>query len=180
VVGTTGIEPVTPTMSTHCVDGNCSEIPGNRAPNVQTCSRLGPANDGHFLGPARDVSARSSLQGSPSSAAKGSSNSQTSQGRLAALAASKSEETDDYHAIVAHLNERWRVIVCAAHIQWILQRRTGERHGRARWEGRSYCRTSEALNRLSRRHAGAIDATAAAVLASLPEWIENVHRKPRL
>ena len=39
-------------------------------------------------------------------------------------------------------------------IQSILQHRAGQRHGRARWEGRSYCRTSEALNRLSRKHAG--------------------------
>ena len=84
---------------------------------------------------------------------------------------SRSEEPDDYYAVVAHLNDRWRVIVCAAAIQWVLQRRTGERHGTARWEGRSYCRTSEALNRLSRKHAGAIDPDAAAILPSLPERI---------
>jgi hypothetical protein len=83
-----------------------------------------------------------------------------------------SEEASDYHAVVAHLNDRWRVIVCAAGLQWILQRRTGERHGRARWEGRSYCRTSEALNRLSRKHAGAIDPAATDILAELPNWIE--------
>jgi len=85
---------------------------------------------------------------------------------------SKSEEADDYHAVVTHLNDRWRVVVCAAGVQWILQRRAGERHGTARWEGRSYCRTSHALNRLSRRQAGAIDPTAAAALAALPDWIE--------
>jgi len=85
---------------------------------------------------------------------------------------SKSEEADDYHAVITHLNDRWRVVVCAAGVQWILQRRAGERHGTARWEGRSYCRTSHALNRLSRRQAGAIDPTAAAALAALPDWIE--------
>jgi hypothetical protein len=94
-----------------------------------------------------------------------------------AMPSSRSEEADDYDAVVARLNDRWRVIVCVADIQWVLQRRTGERHGRARWEGRGFCRTSEALNRLSRNHAGAIDPSAAAVLASLPERIENVHRK---
>jgi hypothetical protein len=88
------------------------------------------------------------------------------------MPSSRSEEADDYHAVVARLNEGWRTIICPAGIQWILQRRTGERHGRARWEGRSFCRTSEALNRLSRKHAGAIDPTAAAVLAALPDWIE--------
>jgi hypothetical protein len=85
---------------------------------------------------------------------------------------SPSEEADDYDAVVARLNDRWRVIVCGAGIQWVLQRRTGERHGRARWEGRSYCRTSEALNRLSRKRAGAIDPGATDILAELPNWIE--------
>jgi len=84
---------------------------------------------------------------------------------------SASEETDDYDAVIARLNRDWRVIVCSAGIQWILQRRAGERHGRARWEGRSFCRTSEALNRLSRKHAGDIDPYATAILASLPERI---------
>ena len=90
----------------------------------------------------------------------------------AAVPSLRSEEADDYHAVVARLNESWRIIVCAAGIQWILQRRRGERRGTARWEGRSFCRTSEALNRLSRKHAGAIDPTATAILAALPDWIE--------
>ena len=89
-----------------------------------------------------------------------------------AIPSSRSEEADDYTALVARLNDRWRVIVCAAGIQWILQRRRGERRGTARWEGRSYCRTGEALNRVSRRYAGAIDPTAAAAVAALPDWIE--------
>jgi hypothetical protein len=87
---------------------------------------------------------------------------------------SKPEEADDYHAVVARLNKTWRVIVCSAGIQWVLQRRAGERHGRARWEGRSFCRTSHALNRLSRMRAGAIDPTAATILAGLPERIGNI------
>jgi hypothetical protein len=95
-----------------------------------------------------------------------------SAGTACSIAGSKSEEDDNYHALVATLNDNWRVIVCAASIQWVLQRRAGERHGRARWEGRSFCRTREALNRLSRRHAGVVDPTAAAILAGLPDWIE--------
>ena len=90
---------------------------------------------------------------------------------------SRSEEADDYHSVVAQLNERWRVIVCTAGVQWVLQRRTGERHGTARWEGRSYCKTSEALNRLSRMRAGVIDPAAAAIMTSLPERIDNATRR---
>jgi hypothetical protein len=87
-------------------------------------------------------------------------------------ARSQAEEADDYHAVVARLNGTWRIIVCSAANQWVLQRRRGKRCGRARWEGRSFCRTSEALNRLSRTHAGVIDPTAAAILAALPDRIE--------
>jgi hypothetical protein len=97
-----------------------------------------------------------------------------------AVPRTSSEEADDYDNIVVKLNDNWRVIVCAASIQWVLQRRTGERHGRARWEGRSFCRTSEALNRLSRRHAGVIDPTAAAILAGLPNLIEAPNLPSRL
>jgi hypothetical protein len=50
MVGTTGIEPVTPTMSTQRVDGNYSEIPGTYPPNVRVCSRSDHGNLGHFLG----------------------------------------------------------------------------------------------------------------------------------
>jgi hypothetical protein len=92
------------------------------------------------------------------------------------MPSSRSEEADDYHAVVARLNDSWRVIVCAAGIQWILQRRRGERRGTARWESRCFCRTSEALNRLSRGRAGAIDPSADATLASLPERISTSSR----
>ena len=83
---------------------------------------------------------------------------------------SSSEEADDCPNIVAVLNDRWRVISCrAGGIQWILQRSAGERHGRTRWEGRSFCRTREALARVSREHAGPINPAAKAILAGLPE-----------
>jgi hypothetical protein len=50
MVGTTGIEPVTPTMSTQCVDGNYGRIPRKRASYVRFRSRLSHGNHGHFLG----------------------------------------------------------------------------------------------------------------------------------
>lgn len=82
------------------------------------------------------------------------------------------ESADDYHRVVAVLNDRWRVIECHDGIQWILQRRAGERHGRPRWDGKSYCRTKEGLYRVCRASAGAIDPAAVATLASLPERID--------
>jgi hypothetical protein len=41
---------------------------------------------------------------------------------------SKDEGADSYAAIVARLNENWRIIVCTAGVQWILQCR-GEKYG---------------------------------------------------
>jgi hypothetical protein len=52
-----------------------------------------------------------------------------------------SESADNYHAVVARLNPRWRIIVCAQGVQWILQyRASAETYATSRWAGRSYCR----------------------------------------
>jgi hypothetical protein len=90
----------------------------------------------------------------------------------------RSEEANDY-PVVTQLSDDWRIIVCKAGIQWILQHRAGQRHGRARWTGRSYCRTSEALNRLSRKHVNDLPPAAAAILAALPERIDDPPPIPR-
>jgi hypothetical protein len=85
----------------------------------------------------------------------------------------RSEESDD-HPVVARLNAEWRIIVCAAGLQWILQRGyRAKNHGDMRWRSRGFCRTSEALIRVSRLHAGAVDQAASAILAALPERIEQ-------
>jgi hypothetical protein len=80
------------------------------------------------------------------------------------------ESDDGYFAVVARLNERWRVIVCKDGIQWVLQF-AKKRRDRTAWEGRSYCRTREALIRVSSRHAGPIDPHATAILEALPRMI---------
>jgi hypothetical protein len=84
------------------------------------------------------------------------------------------ETSDSYDGFVAQLNPDWRVVECRDRIQWILQRRGSPKTPRRDdWRGRSYCRTSAVLIRCTREHAGAIDPTAAAILAALPARIEN-------
>lgn len=83
------------------------------------------------------------------------------------------ESADLYHGVVVHLNERWRVIACRDGIQWVLQCRAGERHGRARFDNRSYCRTRNALIRVCREHAGDISPAALSILDALPAMIEG-------
>ena len=81
------------------------------------------------------------------------------------------ETADSYSGVVAQLCDRHRVIICRDHLQWILQVRRGERHGQPRWEGLAYCRTREALIRLSHTVCCRIDPSAMAILMALPSHI---------
>lgn len=84
-----------------------------------------------------------------------------------------SESADDYHRIVAVLNDRWRVIECRDGIQWILQRRNRAKTvSSGDWRGRSYHRSREALICCAMVYCGDTDPAAVAVLASLPERID--------
>ncbi len=85
------------------------------------------------------------------------------------------ESADEYSGIVARLSASHRVVTCKDQTQWILQRRDGERHGRARWAGVGYCRTREALLRLCRGLELPVDPAALSALAALPEHITVVH-----
>lgn len=86
-----------------------------------------------------------------------------------AAAGKASREADgDYAGEVARLSARWRVIVCKDRLQWILQQRDAGSHHTARWRGRSYCVTREALIRLCGGLQEAPDPAAMALLALLP------------
>ena len=89
-----------------------------------------------------------------------------------------SEASDDY-PIVARLNANWRVIVCSGGIQWVLQHGgRAKNHGHMRWRSRSFCRTREALIRVSRQHCGMMDAAAVSILEALPATVEAVAEVP--
>ena len=85
--------------------------------------------------------------------------------------ASHHETSDAYASVIAQLCPRHRVIVCKDAIQWILQARRGERHGQPRWEALRYCRTRDALIRLSHTFCSRIDPAAMALLLALPDQI---------
>lgn len=78
------------------------------------------------------------------------------------------ERDDDYLRVILRTSN-WRVIVCKDVHQWVLQCRTrAASPDGARWEGRHYCRTREALLRLWR----ALSGDDGAALATLPERFE--------
>jgi hypothetical protein len=84
------------------------------------------------------------------------------------------ETADDYLYIVVVLNAGWRIIECRDRIQRILQHRGSPEKPRPDdWRGRSYCRTSEALIRCTRLHAGIIDASGHVVLNALPNRFQE-------
>jgi hypothetical protein len=86
-----------------------------------------------------------------------------------------SESADNYGRVVTRLNARWRIVECPHRLQWILQRTASAKtSATSRWQSRSFCGTRDGLLRCSREHAGAIDTAAAAVLAALPERIDDV------
>ncbi len=66
------------------------------------------------------------------------------------------------------LNQGWRVSEDS--IQWMLQRRCSKPGQKAKWTGRSFCRTREALLRCVRDHCGIVDLEALNRLEALPEW----------
>ncbi|MGV8952819.1 MAG: hypothetical protein ACOH2M_17095 [Cypionkella sp.] len=88
------------------------------------------------------------------------------------------EESDNYRAIVARINDDWRVIVCRAGIQWIYQRRAGaQRHGASRWLSVGFQRHREGLILAVHERCGAVRPEAAAMLARLPRRIDLVEEQ---
>jgi len=83
------------------------------------------------------------------------------------------ETADDYPHIVARLSDKWRVILCPAGIQWILQKRDTGNAPSTGWRGVSYCVTREALVRLCGGLESPVDPSALLILAALPEHISD-------
>src|SRR5262245_52481702 len=74
------------------------------------------------------------------------------------------EESNTYPRVVARLNANWRVIACRDDLQWILQRRRGQKRGSPRWTGWRYFRTRQALLHDCYRYVGAIGGDALVIL----------------
>ena len=74
--------------------------------------------------------------------------------------------------LLAQLNTNWRVVDDP--LQWILQRRKGNpRKKNSGWQGRSFCRTREALLRCVRQACEVVDPNALAKLHALPDWHQD-------
>jgi len=81
---------------------------------------------------------------------------------------SKLETADDYDDIVLMIKGgKWRVISCNTDLQWILQYRA--RNTTRPWQAKAFCRTREALLKLTGQRAGAT-ARELAVLKVLPAY----------
>lgn len=94
----------------------------------------------------------------------------TAMGPLPLLACEIAECSGD-HPVVIYLSPTWRIIASPQADQWILQRRAGLRHGRVRWDSRSYCRGREALIRVCRTFLGVLSPQQLDGLIALPDRI---------
>ncbi len=83
------------------------------------------------------------------------------------------ETAEDYPNIVARLSDKWRVILCPAGVQWILQKRDAGNAPSTGWRGVSYCQTREALIRLCGGLESPVDPSALLILSALPERIKT-------
>ncbi|ATU91773.1 hypothetical protein B5P45_02900 [Phyllobacterium zundukense] len=82
------------------------------------------------------------------------------------------ESDDSYRQVVVILNESWRIVECNMAVQWILQRAKNKRCGRA-WASEGFCRSREALIRLSTGKSGQIEPSARTFLDTLPTRFEQ-------
>ena len=85
------------------------------------------------------------------------------------------ESSEHYHNTLLQLDERWRLIVCGAHYQLILQRREGL-HGGA-WRGFKYFRTKNALLKVCGGLGLLSDTITARIECILPPNFEVVETK---
>jgi len=71
--------------------------------------------------------------------------------------------------LVVQINEQWRVVDDP--LQWILQKRKGKaRNKSSGWQGRSFCRTREALLRCIREYCGDVAAENLDTIRALPDF----------
>lgn len=73
------------------------------------------------------------------------------------------ETSNDYHGVIAPLDNANRLVLCDKGIQWILQRRKGNR-----WKGMSFFRTREALLNHLHQTIPNLSKEAEGIVAMLP------------
>ena len=77
----------------------------------------------------------------------------------------KKEQSQDYPFVITYLSNRYRLIECRDHIQWILQRRD---KNVPRWRGIYYFLNTQSMSRIFRQF-GLDDG----VVSQLPECFES-------
>ncbi len=72
--------------------------------------------------------------------------------------------------VVAILGEQYRVVASSCGIQWIIEKRAGQRNGQARWDAVKYHRNRESLIASCRALGIEIEASQFAALEALPPF----------
>lgn len=83
--------------------------------------------------------------------------------------ASHRESDNDYAKVLANFDPNCRIIDGKCGLQWIIQKRDGQRAGRTRWTGWHYLKRRERLIELYRQFCDVVDPNVLVVLQQLPE-----------
>ena len=117
----------------------------------------------------------SSMQPAPFASVQAQDNGKTAEKCLHTQGqGSRSEESDNYGAIVAVLTPRLRIIRSRCDIQWIAQRLNGMRNGAPKWSGFAFCGTKQGLLLRIKEHLQPRDAKT--ILP--PEWLVSRYCDP--
>lgn len=89
--------------------------------------------------------------------------------KMSVRGSSNRESDDDYSKVLATFDPNCRIIDGKCGLQWIIQKRDGQRAGRTRWTGWHYLKRRERLIDLYRQFCYVVDPNVLVVLQQLPE-----------
>ena len=85
------------------------------------------------------------------------------------------ERDDLYIKVIVQSSDRWRVILCAQGLQWIIQKKESSHAGP--WRAEKYVTSRSALIRACGTLGLLSDPTTEAVLYALPDYVSQLAKK---
>jgi len=103
-------------------------------------------------------------------------NSNPSKPKCSMIADPTSRESNDFYAkVVVQASDRWRVILCAQGLQWIIQKKESSHAGP--WRGNKYVTSRPALIKACGMLGLLSDPATEAALFALPEHVSQLAKK---
>jgi len=91
------------------------------------------------------------------------------------IEATAKESSDLYAKVIVQSSDRWRVILCAQGLQWIIQKKESSHAGP--WRAEKYVTSRSALIRACGTLGLLSDPATEAVLYALPDYVSQLAKK---